>query len=292
MNRIGFVGLGIMGLPMAVNLVKKSGKAVIGFDVFPEQRELLKREGGQTAENASEIFAECDVIFLCLPTNELLQDNVEQIMEVAGPGTVIVDLGSTSPGVIRELYPKVREQSLHLLDSPVSGGETGAIAGTLVLMCGGNQEVFDSVRPLLLYMGTKVTYIGGSGCGCVAKLANNMIVGVNLASTAEAFAFAVKAGINPQILFDAIRDGFAGSAVMDLKIPKIISRDYAASARVAVHQKDLKNATQLAWEMGVEIPLSQMTLEYMNELEAMGKINEDQCAVARIYERNMNVEIK
>ncbi|MDI6707063.1 MAG: NAD-binding protein, partial [Bacillota bacterium] len=194
--------------------------------------------------------------------------------------------------VIREMYKKASEVGIKLIDSPVSGGEAGAIAGTLVLMCGGDREVFEEVSPLLLCMGRAATYMGQSGCGSIAKLANNMIVGCNIAAVAESFAFATKAGLDPQVLFEAIKDGFAGSAVLYSKAPKIITRDFSASARIAVHQKDLKNAMRLAEELGVEIPMSKMVLGYMNEMDAEGKANEDHCAIAKIFEKNMGVEIK
>lgn len=292
MKKIGFIGMGIMGLPMAVNLVKKSKQEVVGFDVVEEKKNIFKENGGIPVDNTDEITNACDIIFLCLPTNDLVKSTIQKIINSGRKGTIIVDLSSTAPNVIREMYPVADEAGIKLLDSPVSGGEVGAIEGTLAIMCGGDKEVFQEVQPLLHCMGANVTYMGSTGCGSVAKLANNMIVGCNLASVGEALAFAVKAGLDPQVLFDAIKDGFAGSAVFSTKAPKIISRNYEASARVAVHQKDLKNAVLLANELGVEIPMSEMVLDYMNELEADGRINEDHCAVARIYEKRMGVEIK
>lgn len=292
MKHIGFIGLGVMGLPMAANLAKKSGLPVTGFDVSEDRRRMLMEAGAAATAEPETIYSQCDVIFLCLPTNELLDATVRRVVECAKPGAIIVDLGSSAPGVVRELETLVREKGMHLVDSPVSGGETGAKAGTLVLMCGGDETVFNTVRPLLLHMGSSATYMGKSGCGSVAKIANNMMVGIHLGALGEAFAFAAKAGLDPAVLFNAIKDGFAGSAVMTLKAPKIIDRDFSASARVAVHQKDLKNADRLASEMGVDIPLSRKILADMNRLEAEGRVNEDHCAVARIYEQDMGVEIK
>lgn len=292
MKKIGFLGMGIMGLPMAINLVKKSGHSVMGFDISLEKRNILKENGGIPVEKAEEIYNTCDIIFLCLPTNDLVKANIQGIVNTGRHGVIIVDLSSTAPNVIREMYSKAKKNEVRLLDSPVSGGEAGAIAGTLVIMCGGDKEVFDEVQPLLLCVGNSATYMGLTGCGSVAKLANNMIVGCNIGAVCESFAFAVKAGLDPEVLFSAIKDGFAGSAVMSSKIPKIISRDFTASARIAIHQKDLKNAVDLAEKLDVEIPMSKMVLEYMDEMEINGKENEDHCAIARIYEKNMGVEIK
>lgn len=292
MKKVGFMGMGIMGLPMATNIMKKSGCAVLGFDVMEAARERFAANGGKATGNAEEIYAQSDVIFLCLPKNELVDHTVREIIAKAKPGTIIVDFSSTAPGVIRTLFPLVKAAGMELLDSPVSGGESGAIAGTLVVMSGGEQETFDKVKDLLYCVGSTVTYMGGTGCGCVAKLANNMIVGINLVAVGEAYAYAAKAGLNPAVLFAAIKDGFAQNAVMDAKLPKILSRDFSPSARIAVHYKDMKNAMQLAEEMGVEIPLSAIVLDHMRQMDEMGLINEDQCALVKIFERDMNVEVK
>lgn len=292
MKKVGFMGLGIMGLPMATNMMKKSGCDVTGFDVMAAARERFAANGGEATANADEIYAESDVIFLCLPKNELVDSTVREIITKAKPGTIIVDLSSTAPGVIRTLYPLVKEAGMELLDSPVSGGETGAIAGTLVVMSGGEKETFDKVEHLLNCVGLTVTYMGGTGCGSVAKLANNMIVGINLLAVGEAYTYAAKAGLDPAVLFTAIRGGFAQNAVMDAKVPKILSRDFSPSARIAVHYKDMKNVMQLANEMGIELPLSTIVLEHMNQMEEWGLINEDQCALVKVYEKKMGVELR
>ncbi|MFV0313474.1 MAG: NAD(P)-dependent oxidoreductase [Anaerotignum sp.] len=292
MQKVGFIGMGIMGIPMATNIVKRSGCSVIGFDVAEASRTKFAEIGGIATADVKEVYENCEVIFLCLPKNEFVESTVEDIMVYGKKGTVIVDFSSTSPGVIRKLYPKVVACGMSLIDSPVSGGETGAIAGTLVVMCGGDKEVFDKVEELIACVGARVTYMGSTGCGDVAKLANNMIVGCNLIAISEAYSFAVKAGLDPEVLFHAIKDGFAQNAVMDIKVPKIISRDFSASARIAVHQKDMKNAIQLAEDMGVKIPMSDLVLDYMNRMEDAGLIHEDQCALVKMFEEDMGIEVK
>lgn len=292
MKKIGFIGMGIMGLPMAVNLVKKGKLSVTGFDVLEDKKIAFIENGGISTDNIDSIAESCNIIFLCLPTNDLVMNSIQQILNTGRKEIIIVDLSSTSPNVIREMYPKCKEAGISLLDSPVSGGESGAIAGTLAIMCGGDKDVFDEVETLLHYIGKAVTYMGSTGCGAVAKLANNMIVGCNIGAVGEALAFAVKAGLDPTTLYNAIKDGFAGSAVLDSKAPKIISRNFDASARIAVHQKDLKNAVKLAEELNIEIPMSKMILDYMNEMENDGKLNEDHCAITKIYEKRMGIEIK
>lgn len=292
MKKIGFIGMGIMGLPMAINLVKKGNLDVIGFDVVESRRGTFEENGGKSTDNTEFIIENCNIIFLCLPTNDLVKANIEKVIQKGRKETIIIDLSSTAPNVIREMYPKCKEAGISLLDSPVSGGEAGAIAGSLAIMCGGDKEVFNEVEAMLHYVGKAVTYMGNTGCGAVAKLANNMIVGCNIGAVAEALAFAVKAGLDPTTLYNAIKDGFAGSAVLDSKAPKIIKRDFEASARIAVHQKDLNNAVKLADELNIEIPLSKIILDFMNEMEEDGKVNEDHCAIAKIYEKRMGVEIK
>ncbi len=292
MKKIGFIGMGIMGLPMAINLVKKGNLSVTGFDILENKRKIFDENGGISTDNTETIINYCDIIFLCLPTNDLVKSNIQQILQTGRKRIIIIDLSSTSPNIIREMHPICEDAGISLIDSPVSGGEAGAINGTLAIMCGGDKEVFDEVESLLHYIGKSVTYMGSTGCGAVAKLANNMIVGCNIGAVGEALAFAVKAGLDPTTLYNAIKDGFAGSAVLDSKAPKIISRNFEASARIAVHQKDLNNAVKLAEELSIEIPMSKMILDFMNEMEEDGKANEDHCAIAQIYEKRMGVEIK
>ena len=159
-------------------------------------------------------------------------------------------------------------------------------------MCGGDPETFEAVRPYLEMMGKTVTYMGPSGCGSAAKVANNMMVGIHLVAMGEAFAFAKKAGLDPKTLFDAIKGGFAQSAVMDLKVPKILERDFSATARIAVHLKDENNALEMAEHLGVDLPMTKIVKEQMEYMKANGMVDEDQCALVKYYEHTMGVEVK
>ncbi len=291
MANVGFIGLGIMGLPMARNLAQKgSALEVTGYDVVEERRKLFADNGGRSVDDLNRIYEKCDLIFLCLPKNELVEDVVGEIIAKCPKGTTVVDTGSTSPALIQSLYARALEKGIALIDAPVSGGETGAIAGTLAIMCGGDRLVFDRVKPYLQRMGGTVTYMGPSGSGSTTKIASNMIVAIHLAALGEAFAFAQKAGLDLATFFEATRTGFAGSAVMEIKAPKLIAGDFSTAARIAVHQKDLKNAKDLAEHLGVELPLSMKVLDYMNELEADGRVNDDHCAVACVYEKSMGIK--
>ena len=292
MKTLGYLGLGVMGYGMTGNLIDKSGGPVYGYDPVPALRERFAQRGGRAVDDARTLYETCDLIFMCLPTNAIVQATITEIMETARPGTTIVDMGSTSPYVIQALHAAAVEKGFRLLDSPVSGGEAGANGGTLVIMCGGEREVFDNVKPYLEMMGKTVTYMGPSGCGSTAKVANNMIVGIHLCAMGEAFAFAKKAGLDPKTLFAAIRGGAAQSAVLDAKAPKLLARDFSASARIAVHLKDINNAMEAAARLGVELPLSGIVKEQMDWMDAHGMIDEDQCALAKYYENSMGVEIK
>lgn len=292
MKTIGYLGLGVMGYGMTSNLIHKSKNTIYGYDPVEAARKRFADNGGRVAADAHELYRVCDIICMCLPTNALVKATISEIMEKARPGTIIVDMGSTSPYIIKALYAMACEKGFHLLDSPVSGGETGANDGTLAIMTGGEKEVFDEVKPYLKMMGKTVTYMGPSGCGSTAKLANNMMVGIHLVAMSEAFAFAKKAGLDPQTLFDAIKDGFAQSAVMDLKVPKILSRDFSASARIAVHLKDINNAMEMADHLGADLPMTKIVKEQMDYMRNHDMIDEDQCALVKYYEDAMNVKVK
>ncbi|MFI3175264.1 MAG: NAD(P)-binding domain-containing protein [Bacillota bacterium] len=289
--KIGFIGMGLMGLPMATNLLKKSGETIIGFDVQETALATFKQSGGLTTNDVTEVYGS-EIIFLCLPTNELVVKTVKEIIATAKEGTTIIDLSSSSPKHIRELYAEAKAKNISLIDSPVSGGDIGAIAGTLAIMCGGDKETFDKVTPLLKCIGATVTYIGESGAGDIAKLANNMIAGAYLLAISEGFAFATKAGLDPEVLYNAIKDGYAQSNIMAVKAPQMMKRDFTPGARIAVHRKDLKNALQFADDLGISIPVSELVAQYMDKSEEIGVINEDQCALVKIFEADMGTEVK
>jgi len=184
----------------------------------------------------------------------------------------------------------VKAAGMSLLDSPVSGGNPMAQAGTLAIMTGGDKEAFEAVKPILSCMGTPV-YTGETGSGDVTKLVNNLIAGAILAAIAEGYAFAAKAGIDLQTTFDATRCGFAGGPMYDNKVPKIIRRDYTPGARVAVHRKDILNAKHYAHKLGVDLPVADVVLRVMDWMNDNGHINEDQAAMVKYFEDKMDVTV-
>lgn len=287
--KIGFLGMGVMGLPMAKNLLQKSGCEILGYDVMEKQREGFITAGGTVAE-PEEIYQTCDVIMQILPTHAIIRDSVEKAVKYGKPGRIIVDLSSTAPDIILELYKLAKDAGMYLLDSPISGGNPMAIAGTLAIMTGGDKEAFEEVKPLLECMGTPV-YVGGPASGSVTKLVNNMVAGAYLVAMAEGYAFAAKAGIDLQTTFEATRGGFAGGPLYDNKIPKLIHRDYEPGARVAVHRKDILNAKHYAHHMGVDTPMTDVVLQVMDWMNDNGHIDEDQIAMVKYYEDKMDVMV-
>ena len=215
---------------------------------------------------------------------------MEKAVKFGKPGRIIVDLSSTAPDIIQELYKLAKDAGMYLLDSPISGGNPMAIAGTLAIMTGGDKEAFEEVKPLLECMGTPV-YVGGPASGSVTKLVNNMVAGAYLVAMAEGYAFAAKAGIDLQTTFEATRGGFAGGPLYDNKIPKLIHRDYEPGARVAVHRKDILNAKHYAHHLGVDTPMTDVVLQVMDWMNDNGHIDEDQIAMVKYYEDKMGVTV-
>ena len=288
--KVGFLGMGVMGLPMAKNLVKKAGCEILGFDVVEKQREAFAAAGGTAVSDAEEIYKTCDVIMQILPTHAIIRDSVEKAIRFGKPGRIIVDLSSTAPDIIQEMYQDAKKAGMFLLDSPISGGNPMAIAGTLAIMTGGDKEAFDKVKPVLACMGSPV-YTGGPASGSGTKLVNNMIGGAILVAIAEGYAFAAKAGIDLQTTFEATRGGFAGGPMYDNKVPKIIKRDYTPGARIAVHRKDILNAKHYAHKLDIDTPLTDVVLHVMDWMNDNGHIDEDQAALVKYYEDKMDVKV-
>jgi len=288
--KIGFLGMGVMGLPMAKNLVKKSGCEVLGYDVVEKQRLAFQEAGGTAVSDPVEIYKNCSIVMQILPTHPIIRNSVQQAIQYGKPGNIIVDLSSTAPDIILELYADAKAAGMFLLDSPISGGNPKAIDGTLAIMTGGDKEAFDKVKPLLECMG-KPVFTGGSASGSVTKLVNNMIGGATLVAICEGYAFAAKAGIDLQTTFDATRCGFAGGPMYDNKVPKLIKRDYEPGARVAVHRKDILNAKHYAHKLGVDTPMTDVVLEVMDWMNDNGHIDEDQIAMVKYYEDKMDVHV-
>ena len=293
-KRVGFIGLGIMGTPMARNLIQK-GFSVTVFDLNKAAVEQLASEGATPATSGKEVAQQSDYIITMLPKGEHVRMAVfgeNGVMEGASKGLVIVDMSSVSPVDSKEMAILAETKGVHFLDAPVSGGEPKAIDGTLAIMVGGPEAQFEEVKPVLAAMGTDIVLVGDSGCGTTAKLANQIIVNLNIAAVSEALTLASKAGIDIDKMYQAIRGGLAGSTVMDAKIPMILDRNFKAGGRVDINLKDLTNVMNTAHELSVPLPLSSQLLEIFHSLKADGKEALDHASIVQHYEKMANVTVE
>ncbi|WP_010260268.1 2-hydroxy-3-oxopropionate reductase [Treponema primitia] len=290
---IGFIGLGIMGGPMAKNLIKAGYKLVVSSKSakFSE----LSGLGAEGAVSGKDIAAKSDVIVTMLPNSPEVREVIlgpGGVIEGIKAGTIVVDMSSIAPAVSQEVGAALKAKGADFLDAPVSGGEPKAIDGTLAIMVGGNPGAFERVKPVLEKMGSSVTLVGDIGSGNVTKLANQIIVALNIAAVSEAFVLAAKAGVNPQAVFDAIKGGLAGSTVMNAKVPMILDGNFKPGFRIELHIKDLQNALDTAHNLGVPVPLTAEVMETLQSLKNDGYAKSDHSAIVRFYEQLAKQEVR
>jgi 2-hydroxy-3-oxopropionate reductase len=292
--KIGFVGLGIMGRPMALNLLK-AGHALQVFDVVPERMTALVQAGATAAASAREAAADCEMVITMLPNSPEVRAAVcgaDGVLEGAAPGTLLVDMSSIAPLASREIAAQAAARGVVMLDAPVSGGEPKAIEGKLAIMVGGPADAFARARPLLEKMGASVTHVGDIGSGNVAKLANQIMVALHIAAMSEAMVLAAKAGVNPEAVYRAIRGGLAGSAVLDAKMPLVLQGNFKPGFRIELHVKDLMNALDTAHGVGVPLPLTSSVLEFLQALKIAGKGGDDHGGLIQFYEGLAGVTVR
>jgi 2-hydroxy-3-oxopropionate reductase len=294
MSKIGFIGLGIMGKPMSKNLIKAGYKLVI-HDLNESAVEELVALGAEKGSSPADVAGECETAITMLPDSPQVKEVVtgkDGLIYGFKPGSVLIDMSSISPIVSRELAALLEEKGVDMLDAPVSGGEPKAIEGTLSVMVGGKKEVFDKCYPLMKAMAGSVVLTGSSGAGNVTKLANQIIVALNIAAMSEALVLASKAGVEPDLVYQAIRGGLAGSTVLDAKAPLVMDRKFNPGFRINLHIKDLKNALEASHEVGVPLPLTSAIMEIMQALKVDGMGDNDHGGIIRFYEKLAKVEVK
>lgn len=294
MKKIGFIGLGIMGKPMALNLIK-AGYGLTVYDIISERMEDLVRAGARRASSGKEVAAQSEVVITMLPNSPHVREAVlgpAGVLEGALPETVLIDMSSIAPLVSQEIAAQAQAQGVSMLDAPVSGGEPKAVAGTLAIMVGGSQQTFDQVKDVLAALGSSVTRVGEIGSGNVTKLANQIIVALNIAAMSEALVLATKAGVDPERVFQAIRGGLAGSAVLDAKAPMVLKGNFNPGFRIELHIKDLANALDTAHELGVPLPLSSEVMEIMQALKTDGRAGQDHGGLIQFYEQLAKVQVR
>ena len=294
MLKIGFIGLGIMGKPMCKNLLK-AGYSVTAYNRSRPAMLEVEAAGAALASSPREVAAASDVVITMLPNSPDVAAVVtgeNGVLEGAHEGLIIVDMSSISPIAAREICAAAQAKGVEMIDAPVSGGEPKAIDGTLSVMAGGKPEVFEKVKPILLCMSASATLCGEIGAGNTTKLANQVIVAVNIAAVGEALVLGKKAGVKPEAIYQAIRSGLAGSTVMDAKAPMMMDGNFKPGFRINLHIKDLTNALDTGHDVGAPLPLTAAVMEMMQWLRANDYAGEDHSSLVRYYEALSNTDVR
>jgi 2-hydroxy-3-oxopropionate reductase len=292
--KIGFIGLGIMGKPMAKNLLKAGYKLTV-YDIVKEAVKEVVAAGAEEGASPKDVASKTDIIITMLPNSPHVKTAVlgkDGVIEGAKPGSLVVDMSSIAPLASQDVGKALAEKGVALLDAPVSGGEPKAVDGTLAIMVGGKEEHFNKVKDILLKMGASAVLCGDIGAGNVTKLANQIVVALNIAAMSEAYVLATKAGVDPAKVFDAIKGGLAGSTVLNAKSPMVLEGNYKPGFRIELHIKDLQNALDTAHEIGAPIPLTSVVMEMMQALKVEGKAKDDHGGLIQFYEKLAGVKVR
>lgn len=292
--KIGFIGLGIMGKPMSRNLLK-AGFELIVYDIDETAVKIIEKAGAKPASSPKEVAQNSDVIITMLPKASIGKSVLEDengILAGIKENSVVIDMSSVSPVASKEFAQMVEAKKCKFLDAPVSGGEIGAVNATMAIMIGGDEAVVERVRPILEALGKSITVVGPNGSGSVAKLANQIMVNLNIAAVAEALVLATKAGADPKRVFEAVRGGFAGSAVLEEKAPMMYSRNFKAGGPIYINLKDITNVVATADELDVPLILTPQLKEIMISLKATGHNNDDHSSIVQFYEKIAGVTVK
>jgi 2-hydroxy-3-oxopropionate reductase len=294
MKKIGFIGLGIMGKPMAMNLIK-AGYNLIVYDIRSEPVKEVVAAGAKEGKSSKDVAAQSEVIITMLPNSPDVKKAVlgeNGVLAGARAGMILIDMSSIAPLVSKEVEVEARKKGVEMLDAPVSGGEPKAKDGTLSIMVGGKKDVFEQVEDILKVMGASAVLVGDIGSGNTTKLANQIIVALNIAAMSEAMVLATKAGVDPEKVYQAIRGGLAGSTVLNAKMPLVLDGNFKPGFRIELHIKDLANALDTAHEIGVPVPLASGVMEIMQALKVDGKAGDDHGGIIQFYEKLAAVEVR
>ena len=286
--KIGFIGLGIMGKPMAKNLLKAGYDLIVADKFAPAAVEEVVACGAAAGASNMDVGAQSDIVITMVPNSPEVKEALfgeDGAAKAMKKGTVVLDCSSINPIASREIAAELEKLGVEMLDAPVSGGEPKAIDGTLAFMVGGKQEIFDRCKDILGSMGSSVVRCGDIGAGNVTKLCNQIIVAVNIAGLAEAMQMGQMCGVEPQKIFDAIKGGLAGSTVMNAKAPMMMDQNFRPGFRINLHIKDLNNVVDAAKTVDAPIPLTQSVLEMMKILHRDGDGACDHSALLKYYQK-------
>ena len=292
MASIGFIGLGIMGTPMAARLIAG------GHTLYAQTRSAVPHSlidvGAKACTDAADVAAKADIVIIMVPDTPHVEDVLFGARGVAaglGKGKIVVDMSSISPVATKEFAKRINALGCEYLDAPVSGGEVGAKAGTLTIMVGGSQSAFDTVKPIFELMGKNITLVGGNGDGQITKVANQIIVALTIEAVGEALLLASKAGANPAKVREALMGGFANSRILEVHGERMIKRTFNPGFRIELHQKDLNLALSTGRALGVPLPNTATAQELFNSCTANGGAGWDHSALVRALEKMANFEI-
>jgi len=291
---LGFIGLGIMGKPMAKNLIN-AGYSLIVLDINPAPIEELVAMGATAVGTPAEVAKQVKKVITMLPDGPDVEKVVmgeNGVLEAANSDTILVDMSSISPTVTNRIASALEEKGARALDAPVSGGEPGAINGELAIMVGGPEDLFNEIKPIFDVLGKSAVLVGDTGAGQTTKLTNQILVGVHIQAMGEAFLLACKAGCDPIKVFDAIKGGLAGSSVLNAKVPMVVERNFKPGFKIVLHQKDLKNALEAASSLGLTLPVTGHVKGYVDALVDKGKGENDHGGIVQELEAQNNAEIR
>ena len=294
MAKLGFIGLGIMGKPMAGHLVK-AGHEVSVYDLDPAPVQELASKGASACKSNKEVAQKSENIFIIVqdtPDVEAVLFGKEGLTEGVKPGSIVVDMSSISPIATKEFAKKLAALKVQMLDAPVSGGQVGAENAALSIMVGGEAEVFEKMKPFFQLMGKNIVLVGGNGDGQTCKVANQIVVALNIEAVAEALLFASKAGADPVKVRAALMGGFAQSRILELHGERMLNRTFKPGFRIRLHQKDLNLALQSARSMGLSLPNTATAQELFNAAAAQGGIDLDHSAMVLALEKLANHQVK
>jgi len=294
--KIGFVGLGIMGRPMCKNLLK-AGYEVTAYDPYAaEALNDVVSCGAVRGESNADVASKSDVVIIMVPNSPHVREAVfgkNGIAEGAKPGLDLIDMSSIAPLESKAIAEACKEQGMNMMDAPVSGGEPKAIDGTLSIMCGGPKALFDKYYDVLMVLGASAVHCGEvNGAGDTVKLANQIVVAVNIAACAEAYSLSTMAGVNPEAVFAAIRGGLAGSTVMDAKVPMMMDDNFKPGFKIDLHIKDLNNALDTGHGLGTPMILTSQVQEMLQWLHNNDCGGNDHSAIVKYYERITGTEVR
>jgi 2-hydroxy-3-oxopropionate reductase len=292
MSNIGFIGLGIMGKPMAANLIKG------GHTLYLNSRSGVPQEltdaGGKACANAKEVAQKADIIIAMVPDTpdvEKVLFGANGVTEGLGKGKIVIDMSSISPIETKAYAKRINDLGCEYVDAPVSGGEVGAKNASLTIMIGASPATFDKVKPIFELMGKNITLVGGNGDGQTCKVCNQIIVALNIEAVSEALVFAAKAGADPAKVRQALMGGFAASRILEVHGERMIRRTFDPGFRIELHQKDLNLALQGARAMGVSLPNTATAQELFNSCIANGGAKWDHSGMVKALERMANHDV-